>query len=174
MSTHDNYVTIDVLARMMDDCADNDGQWNGADLCDELAKLIDDAGGFAPQCPTHGCYAKSKPYCPFEHAMDDDTSGLTNEEIPVPPMATTHTPRTPDPELLAPSDAELTVAADRASNCMLHGNITDALEIIRDSGAPETVVLLMVMRDSQDGGVSPPNIVLRLLNAMHVQYNELG
>ena len=32
----------------------------------------------------------------------------------------------------------------------------------------------MVMRDSQDGGVSPPNIVLRLLNAMHVQYNELG
>ena len=57
---------------------------------------------------------------------------------------------------------------------MLHGNITDALEIIRDSGAPETVVLLMVMRDSQDGQVSPPNIVLRLLNAMHVQYNQLG
>ena len=182
MSTHDNYVTIDALACMMDDCADREGQWNAADLCDELAKLIDDAGGFAPQCPTHGCYAKSKPYCPFEHAMDDEPTGfmtdvataarmITNGQIL---MATTHTPRTPDPELLAPSDAELTIAADRASNCMLHGNITDALEIIRDSGAPETVVLLMVMRDSQDGQVSPPNIVLRLLNAMHVQYNQLG
>ncbi|HRA84770.1 MAG TPA: hypothetical protein PLT40_10600 [Ilumatobacteraceae bacterium] len=229
MSTHDNYVTIDVLARLMDDCADSDGQWDGAQLCDELDTIIVHAGGWA-DCPDHGRYAATRRACPFDHSDDPligpaatacnliaegditrareviedaDSPALVAltvlervdfppeaalqmmlavmgrptppaKEIPVPPMATTHTPRTPDPELLAPSDAELTIAADRASNCMLHGNITDALEIIRDSGAPETVVLLMVMRDSQDGQVSPPNIVLRLLNAMHVQYNQLG
>ncbi len=64
-----------LLAELMDGCTRGDGQWSGADVCDALANLIDEWGGWA-RCPTHDVYAASKPSCPF---CDEDECEEENE-----------------------------------------------------------------------------------------------
>ena len=58
------------LADLMDNCSDEDGQWNGADVCQELSILIERLGGWKT-CPQHDLYSATKDACPFNHDEDD-------------------------------------------------------------------------------------------------------
>lgn len=64
-------VTVAHLAALMDDCSGSDGQWNGADVCDALATVIRNGGGWKV-CDDHGEYAATKDTCP---RCDADESG---------------------------------------------------------------------------------------------------
>lgn len=59
-------ITIGYLADLMDDCADQDGQWEGADVCQAIADLITENNGWK-HCPDHGVYSARKNECPFDH-----------------------------------------------------------------------------------------------------------
>lgn len=57
------------LADLMDECS-QDGQWEGADICDALGELITRYGGWKVCAGTealagHGCYSASKDKCPW-------------------------------------------------------------------------------------------------------------
>lgn len=58
-------ITALELADLMDECSE-DGQWNGADICDGLANIIDRNDGWK-RCDEHGVYSASKTECPWEH-----------------------------------------------------------------------------------------------------------
>lgn len=57
------YVRVGALADLMDDSDDN-GQWNGGDVCDALADVIAAANGWNV-CDHHGNYSADKPRCPW-------------------------------------------------------------------------------------------------------------
>ena len=59
---------ISELAEILDKCADEDGQWDGGDLCQAIADIVQRHNGFA-RCLTHGVYAATKPRCPFNHQL---------------------------------------------------------------------------------------------------------
>lgn len=51
-----------ILAELLDRNTGDDGQWDGADVCDAVASLAEPA--FA-RCPVHGFYSAAKPRCPL-------------------------------------------------------------------------------------------------------------
>ena len=59
------HVPVTTLADLMDECSE-EGQWNGSDICDALATVIDRHGGWK-RCDEHGVYSASNPECPWEH-----------------------------------------------------------------------------------------------------------
>ena len=69
-------VSVDELALLMDRCADDDGQWDGAEVCDRLAELVREAGAGFQACDDCGCVrSRLTPLCWCampDGATDDD------------------------------------------------------------------------------------------------------
>lgn len=59
-------LTVADIAELLDSCADPDGQWDGADVCQDLADFVSAHNGWA-ECPEHGHYSATKTTCPFDH-----------------------------------------------------------------------------------------------------------
>lgn len=59
------YVRVLALADLMDENTEQ-GQWEGADICDALSEIIDAADGWK-HCDDHGNYSASKPFCPWHN-----------------------------------------------------------------------------------------------------------
>jgi hypothetical protein len=53
-----------MLADVFDGCTDQDGYWNGADVCDAIAEIIENADGWK-RCPVHGQYSAWNATCPL-------------------------------------------------------------------------------------------------------------
>ena len=59
------------IAEAFDDNSDDDGQWEGADICDAVAAILVREGAFL-RCPVHGVYAASKDECPYKDEEEPD------------------------------------------------------------------------------------------------------
>lgn len=64
-------VEVSVLADLMDRNTDGEGQWSGADICDDLSELIKKSNGWN-YCPDHGNYSATKKVCPLHQFYGED------------------------------------------------------------------------------------------------------
>lgn len=62
------FPTPQMLAEILEDSADEDGQWNGAEVCDRLVEIVENHDGWQ-SCVDHGLYPKHYRHC--RRCIDD-------------------------------------------------------------------------------------------------------